>query len=327
MSVEEMSDRPPFEGVVSGHGRAEMKRSYSRALWALIASLAIPSAAWAGGAWVPDPGHGDVALGYSDKSADTSWDVDGHSYINRGANRQRSYHDFRYVYLSGEAGLFRRLSATYLVTYLDGYEGVRSNEEHNAGFSDAWLGLKYALRQGDLPMAIAFTYRTPYLYDLQGRYNRHLFDQNGRIIGVSPEWRGLLKHDYGLSYLISRSMLGRGWWNAQAGYTWREGAPADAIPISFDAGFPLPFLGSWAKVAGVYVGSAHNDTPAQPDDRFGSSATNNFNDASMFKAGVSWLVPIARSQRWYFEVGYNQWFWGRSARRYNEPFFSFDRRY
>ena len=32
-----------------------------------------------------------------------------------------------------------------------------------------------------------------------------------------------------------------------------------------------------------------------------------------------------RSQRWYVEAGYNQWVWGRSARRYQEPFVSFGR--
>ncbi|HEY8022807.1 MAG TPA: hypothetical protein VIH93_16985 [Thermoanaerobaculia bacterium] len=292
----------------------------------VVALLSLPGAATAGGAWVPEPGHGDVSLGFSDKSADRSYDVQGNAYFNRSGG-QRSYHDFRYLYLSGEAGLFKRLSLTYLFTYLDGYEGVRSAEEKNAGLSDAWLGLKYALRTGDLPMAIAFTYRTPYFYDLQGPYNRHLFDANGKVKGVSPEWRGLLKEDYTLSYLISRSMLGRGWWNVQAGYSWREGAPADAIPISADAGFPLPFLGSWVKVAGVYVGSRHNDSRAQPDDRFGSSATNNFNDAEMLKGGVSWLLPLAHRERWFVEVGYNQWLWGRSARIYKEPFFSIDRRY
>jgi hypothetical protein len=293
----------------------------------ILASLLLPCAALAGGAWVPDPGHGDVALGYSDKFADRSFDVQGNRYFNRSGNGQRSYHDFRYLYLSGETGLLKDLSLTYLFTWLDGYEGVRSAEEKNAGLSDAWLGLKYALRTGDLPMAIAFTYRTPYFYDLQGPYNRHLFDSRGNVTGVSPEWRGLLKEDFTLSYLISRSMLGRGWWNAQAGYTVRTGAPADAIPISADAGFPVPFLSSWVKVSAVYVGSRHNDSRPQPDDRFGVSARNNFNDAQMLKAGASWLVPFGRRQRWYAEVGYNQWLWGRSARIYREPFFSFDRRY
>jgi hypothetical protein len=293
----------------------------------ILAILLGAGAARAGGAWVPDPGHGDIALGYSDKFADRSFDVHGDEYFNRSGNGQRSYHDFRYLYLSGEAGLFKNLSVTYLFTYLDGYEGVRSAEEKNAGLSDAWIGVKYALRTGDLPMALAFTYRTPYFYDLQGPYNRHLFDSRGNVTGVSPEWRGLLKEDYTLSYLISRSMLGRGWWNAQAGYTVRAGAPADAIPISADAGFPVPFLRSWVKVSGVFVGSRHNASRPQPNDRFGVSARNNFNDAQMLKAGASWLVPLGRGDRWYVEAGYNQWLWGRSARIYREPFFSIDRRY
>ncbi len=302
-----------------------MKRSSAGLLCALAVVL-LPGVAAAGGAWVPDPGHGDIGLGYSDKFADRSFDTQGNEYFNRSGGK-RSYHDFRYLYLSGEAGVFKNLSVTYLFTYLDGYEGIRSAEEKNAGLSDAWLGVKYALKTGSLPMALAFTYRTPYFYDLPGPYNRHLFDSHGNVTGVSPEWRGLLKEDYTLSYLISRSMLGRGWWNAQVGYTVRTGAPADALPISVDAGFPLPVFNSWAKVAATYVGSRHNDSKPQPDDRFGVSATNNFNDAEMLKVGASWLVPFGRRDTWYAEVGYNQWVWGRSSRIYKEPFFSLDRRY
>ena len=79
------------------------------------------------------------------------------------------------------------------------------------------------------------------------------------------------------------------------------------------------------QVAGVYIQSLGNDSPRRPDDRFGSSASNNFNDASMGRLGVSLLVPLDRNQRWYVEAGYNQWVWGRSARRYQEPFLSLGR--
>jgi hypothetical protein len=308
-----------------------MKRLLHTAFALALVASAVPSPAAAGGAWVPEPGKGDVQLGYSRKTAVTSWDASGDMFKNTTVfNGQRvgSYHDFRYGYLSGEIGLFKHLSGTFTVTYLDGLEGPKADMEENKGLSDAWFGLKYALVQGQMPMAIGFTYRTPMFYDIEGTYNRHLFDSQGRFRGVSPEWRGLLKHDYTLSYLVSRSIKGGGgWWNAQAGYTWREGAPADQIPVWADLGWPLPFWGSDLKLSGVYVKSLGNDSPRQPDDRFGSNATFNFNDASMARLGLALWVPFGPTREWGVEAGYNRWVWGESARRYKEPYLSISRRF
>jgi hypothetical protein len=301
-------------------------RSISKLAWGLSALLLFPAAGFCGGAWVPGPGKGDLDLGFSRKTASTSWDVNGDVFTNLttvNGKRVISYHDFRYTYLSGEVGLLPRLSARFLFTYLYGLEGPHADEEKNVGFSDTWLGLKYALTQGDWPMALAFTERTPFLYDLPGPYNRYLYDSQGNIRGVSPEWRGLLKRDYTLTYLLSHSFYGgRGWMNLETGYTWREGAPADQVPVFAEVGYPLPWWGMAAKGAVTYVRSLGNDSPRQPDDRFGASATNNFNDASMLKAGVSVIVPLAPSHGLSLEAGYNQWLWGISARRYREPFLS-----
>jgi hypothetical protein len=298
-------------------------------LWKMVvylsAFLLIPAAGFCGGAWVPAPGKGDLQLGFSRKTASTSWDVNGDVFTNLttvDGKRVISYHDFRYTYLSGEVGLFNRLSARFLFTYLYGLEGPHADEEKNVGFSDTWLGLKYSLTQGDWPMALAATERTPILYDLPGAYNRYLFDAQGNRRGVSPEWRGLLKRDYTLTYMLSHSYAGgRGWMSFETGYTWREGAPADQVPVYAEIGYPLPWWGMAAKGSLNYVRSLGNDSPRQPDDRFGSSATNNFNDASLFKAGVSLIAPLG-SRGLSAEVGYNQWLWGISARRYREPFVS-----
>jgi len=297
-------------------------RKIAKSLLVLCVLLLIPTAGTCGGAWVPEPGKGDVQLGFSRKTASTSWNRDGDVYTNTNAAGQISYHDFRYTYLSGEVGLFPRLSARYLVTYLYGLEGAHIDEEKNVGFSDAWLGLKYALARGDWPMALAATERTPILYDLPGAYSRYLFDAQGNRRGVSPEWRGLLKHDYTLTYMLSHSYdEGRGWMNFEAGYTWREGAPADQVPVYAEVGYPLPWWGLTAKGAITYIRSQGNDSPRQPDDRFGSSAILNFNDASLGKASLAVIVPL----NWRglaLEAGYNQWLWGISARRYREPYLS-----
>jgi hypothetical protein len=295
-------------------------------LWLCLA--VVPAAGFCGGAWVPSPGNGDVQLGVSRKTASTSWDRDGNTFENTNSLGQISYHDFRYGYLSGEVGLLPRLSTRFLVTYLNGLEGVHSDIEQNTGLSDAWFGLKVALSRGPWPMALGATLRTPYFYDLPGAYNRYIYDAQGNRRSPSPEWRGLLKRDYSLTYLLSHSYQdGRGWVNLETGYTWREGAPADQIPVWAEIGVPLPFLSSAVKGSLTYVRSRNNESPRQPDDRFGSGGTTDFNNASILKLGVSFIVPISRSGRTDLEVGYSQWVWGISARRYREPFLSIGRRF
>ena len=113
----------------------------------------------------------------------------------------------------------------------------------------------------------------------------------------------------------------------EAGYTWREGAPADQIPFSAELGWPLPWLGAAVKGSLSTVDSLGNDSIARPDDRFRARAdgTFNFNDASMLKGGVSVIVPLRN--RIDVEVGYSQWLRGESARRYREPYVSFGYRF
>ena len=308
-----------------------MKRFAPTALALALAAASLPAPAAAGGAWVPEPGQGDVQLGFSRKTAITSWNRQGEAFKNTTlfeGERVPSHHDFRYGYLSGEIGLFKNLSGTFTVTYLDGFEGPDADLEQNTGFSDSWFGLKYSLVKGQMPMTVGFVYRTPMFYDIPGTYNRHLFNNQGEFRGVSPEWRGVLKHDYTLLYMVSRSIKGgQGWWNLNAGYTWREGAPADDVPVFGELGWPLPFWSADLKVTGVFVQSVGNDSPREPDDRFGSSATTNFNDASMARAGVALLVPFGPKQMWWAEAGYNKWVWGVSARQYEEPYLSFGRRF
>lgn len=290
-------------------------------LVSIVAVLA--PAVRAGGGWVPGPGEGWVQLGYSRKQADTSWDSSGNSFQNTGRFEN---HDFRYLYLSGEFGLGRRMSCHYLVTYLNGYEGPDGDLERNAGPSDAWFGAKFKLAEGPLPMALDLEVRTPIFYDIDGPYERDLYDEDGNFLGHSPEWRGLLKHDVTLRYMISGTIQdGAGWWNADTGYTYREGAPADQIPTHADVGVKLPGFRSHAKISLDVVASLGNPSERTPEDRFGARPGFNFNDASMARIGVSWIASLTPSKPWWIEIGYNKWVWGYSARQYDEPFLSIGR--
>lgn len=298
-----------------------------RVLLCVLGSLiAFSCIARADGAWIPPAGHGYVNLGFSEKKASTSWDVKGNVYTNTtnvDGRQVPSYHDFRYGYLSGEVGIVKNLSFRGLMAYLNGLEGPSTDYYRNSGLTDAWFGFKYGLRQKTaFPMAVAVTGRVPWFYDLgKVPYNRFLFDTDGEIIGNSPEWRGVLKEDLTLSYIVSHSfMQGRGWASLEAGYTWRAGSPADQIPVWVEAGYPLPFLNAAVKGTATFVRSRYNQSPRQPDDRFGQGAVNNFNEASMLRLAGSFWVPI--SDHFGVEAGYGQWVWGRSARRYKEPFIS-----
>ena len=291
-----------------------------RRLRILMTLFVIASPLYAGGAWVPAPGNGEVHLGYNRKTAHSSWDAYGDVL------EHTSNHDFRYTYLGGEVGLRPGWSTTFLVTWLDGREGPPGDVERNIGFADAWVGLKYGWGNPQRPMAVRLDVRTPVLYDISGPYTRHLHDSNGNFVANSPEWRGLLKHDVSVYFVHSRSLRGgKGWASFETGYTWREGAPADEIPVHIDGGWTLPWHGLMVKGMLVYHQSLGNYSERQPDDRFGWRPGYSFNDASMASVGMSLILPVDKNRRWSVEAGYNVWIWGRSARRYDEPFLCLSR--
>ena len=285
--------------------------------------------AFAGGGWVPDPGDGYASLGYSRKTAHRSWNADGLPFDNLTGNPPVDHHhDFRYGYLSGEAGIVRNVSVHWLMTYLDGFEGPKSDLERNRGLSDAWFGAKYAVRRGTWPVAFGATVRTPFFYDVTGPYTRRYFNDDGEQVSLSPEWRGILKHDLTLYGAVSRSLKGgRGWASFDAGYRFREGSPADEFPMNADLGYPLPwnFRNTRFKLGVNYVHSLGNETPREPDDRFGGNSNFSFNDASMMRVAASFLGDVAGPLQ--AEVGYAQWVWGNSARQYKEPFLSLNYNY
>ena len=297
-------------------------------LFVLLAST-VAREVQAGGGWVAEPGDGYVSLGYSRKTAHQSWNANGLPFDNRtGSPAVDHHHDFRYAYLSGEAGVLPRISLTWLMTYLDGFEGPKGNMERNRGLSDAWFGARVAWLRGAWPVAFTATVRTPFFYDVTGPYTRHYFNDDGEEVSLSPEWRGILKHDLALGAAVSRSFLdGGGWASLDAAYAFREGSPADQLQLNADAGYPLPvaFTRSRLKLGVNYVHSMGNETPRAPDDRFGGNANFSFNDASMMRVAGSIVADVAGPLQ--AEAGYAQWVWGNSARRYKEPFFALNYNY
>ena len=180
-------------------------------------------------------------------------------------------------------------------------------------------------------MAVALNVRTSYLYDLRGEYDRHLFledDGEAEFKGESPEWRGLLGEDYGLTYLVSRSLADGGWFNLETGYTYRTGNLADEIPLFVEVGYPLPWQSLYAKGTYSWIQGVGNESETRaPDDRFGCSPNNCFPDASRMVVGAALFRNFGAQRNWWLEAGWNQWIWGRSARKYEEPYLSMGRRF
>ena len=311
---------------------------------AVVVCFCTSQESWAGGAWVPKAGDGMIQLGFSRKTADVVWDAKGNVFQSKNAAGDTHYHDFRYSYLTGEVGVVKNTSFTFVFTYLWGFEGYRSTGlEKNFGFSDAWLGAKYQFREGAWPMAVRVNLRSPFLYNQPGPYTRHLYHKGSfRLPGTqrvvpdttffvmsNPEWRGLNKKDLTIAYAVSHSFLKfSGWMVVDAGYTFREGAPADEIPVYGEFAYLLP-VGSFAphiKAGFSLVKSVGNNSPSDESDRFNfpPGFSYDFNDASMLRGSISLLWLINQGQ-WFAEVGYGQWLWGRGARQYKEPFLSVGR--
>ena len=76
-----------------------MTRPCLRVATLSLCAVAAASSLFAGGAWVPPAGDGNLQLGYSRKHAASSWNLAG-DHVDNG-----SQHDFRYAYLSGDVGL------------------------------------------------------------------------------------------------------------------------------------------------------------------------------------------------------------------------------
>jgi hypothetical protein len=116
--------------------------------------------------------------------------------------------------------------------------------------------------------------------------------------------------------------------SADAGFTWRQGAPADEIPVNAEIAYGLPWKATdlYIKTGINWVQTLGNKSKSTSIDRFNfpPTSTYNFNEASMLRLGAS-LIWIAPGGRWSAEAGYGQWIWGRGARQYKEPFFAVGR--
>jgi hypothetical protein len=273
----------------------EMNRGHRVGYWGILLLLAVAGEVSAAGAWVPDPGDGWFSVGFNRKSGDRRLDDDSSEFI---PSRGRT-HDFRYAYFSGEAGLLKNLAANWTVTYLWATESFDIPEENfsHDGFSDMWVGLRYQLKRGRLPLVAEFNARLPYLYEHHDRY------------------LGVLKHDFSGLLYVERPTGSAGTFGGYGGYTFRQGSPTNQVRLGTYWVVPetssmirkIPFRITVGLDGFVSVGEP---SPSDSSDRFSYRPRRptdvnyfTFNKSSWAKPWVDFSRPLGNTD-FGFDFGY-----------------------
>ena len=334
-----------------------MKRSTGLLIVATLFATMLATDLHAGGPWASKPGKGRLTFGYSRKTAGSRWLTDGtveqqpDSLLVDGL-----FHDFRYAYLSGEVGLFENLELSGTLLYLWGYERITSDPktgksfkpewELNAGFTDAWLNLKYQVLHGDYPLAVMVSSRFPDLYDEEGPYTRYMsrfytsvvdtktgdgrdstYLKRDTAVVASNEWRGLLKRDFGIHVLAGHSFDGDAYVQAMLGYNFRQGAFADQLLFSVEGGYNFKLSPQWTimpKLAFDYTGGVGNGGRPDETDRFNFRVNNvpqnnyYFNNAKYGRLYGG--VGVSFNDNLGVELGAGRWIFGQGAAIYTETY-------
>ncbi|HEX9636077.1 MAG TPA: hypothetical protein VGB99_00975 [Acidobacteriota bacterium] len=292
-----------------------MRKPYGLGLIAAAMLIVMSSDSLAGGAWVPEPGHGWFSVGFNRKSGDRRLDADGSEFI---PGRGRT-HDFRYGYFSGEAGLIEKLSVNWTLTYLWGTESFDdpADDFSHQGFSDTWVGMRYRLRSGSWPMVAEVNARLPYLYE------------------HNEEWLGLLKHDFTGLLFTERATERAGTFAGYGGYTIRQGSPTDQVRLGMSWAVPNTVPGFERLPFQVTVGldgfiSVGEPSPSEPSDRFGyrprtpdSENYFTFNKSTWVRPFINFSRPIGNTG-YGMDVGYGRigpGDLGRNVHQYNDLYF------
>lgn len=279
--------------------------------WAGLCLILIASSAGAGGGWVSAPGHGYLQAGFNWKHqlGAQRRDTEGKSY----EALNHLSHDFRFAYASGTAGLYPRLEASFMLSYLWASErfdeAAEEPDGYFQGFSDMWVGLKYQVRPGAWPMAVEAVARLPYLY------RRKVKDPTG-LLNRDLALKGYLSHGFGRFYTA-----------AMAGFNWREAAPANQLVYGFEVGGQ-----PWSEGVGGRMSfnlglnglaSVGADRPSTfPRDRFSGLTLDrdghffNFNKASSLRLQLS--SGYALTPAWSAQAGLGYFVWGRSIEVYTD---------
>jgi protein XagA len=210
-------------------------------LAAILLAMILPAPALEAGAWIQNPGHGQFIVTTSFFQVTRGWDQGGatRTFANGGKFKQFEVNPYL------ELGVFRRNTLVInaflpVLRYQDSY-GTRSS----FGFGNVEVGWRRRLNSPESRWAVSgqATVALPAYSDNRNPPpGNHQQDVEGRFsVGYGQ--------DYGASHLF---------WDVEAGYRYRAGAPADQVRSEVTGGVELArrvmFIGQFFGITGMRNG-------------------------------------------------------------------------
>ncbi|HKS76593.1 MAG TPA: hypothetical protein VJQ82_25490 [Terriglobales bacterium] len=240
------------------------------------------------GAWTSDAGHGQIIVTGSFFQTTRSFDKGGTTrpFENHGRFRQTALESYLEYGLSKRATVVLKVPAAFLDYCTD------DGPLHSSGLGDVEIGGRGRFNSLESPWALSgqFTVAVP-AYSAQRN--------------PAP---GNHQEDVEARFLLGRSLNRihhHAFWDAEAAYRYRSGAPADQLRADFTAGIDLTrrllLLGQSFLIFGL-----RNGAPV--------SAITNPNaqsDFDLYKGQVSLVMRLGRGTR--LQAGWNDAFAGRNT--------------
>jgi hypothetical protein len=275
--------------VLRPNGAGITRRASGHALALLSAAILLSAKTAQASAWDQDPGHGQIILTTSFLETSRSFDAHGDSHLFPDAGGFRQFAVNAYV----DFGIRRRLDLVANVPFPFLRYTNTYGSQKSAGAGDIELGLKYRLNSVESPWAVSAQITTKFPGYSESRNpapGNHQEDIEARfLIGRGAKWAG--KHVY---------------WDAEAAYRYRTGAPADQFRGDFTAGMDL--TARWMVMEQFFtITSMQNGAP------FVSTNPNAQSDFDLYKEQSSVVLRVAPKLR--VQAGWTYAFAGRNTGR------------
>ena len=242
-----------------------------------------------GGAWTQEAGRGQIILTSSFFRTDSEFSSSGiaEPFANGGHFQQLAFSSYFEVGVTRRTTLLGTVNAPVL-RYWDS-----SGSASSAGLGDTELGVRRRFNSVESPWAVS-----------------------GQLVVMFPAYPATRNPAPGNHQedVEARLLVGRGaslgahhcFWDAEAGYRYRYGPPADQFRADFTSGIDLTrrvmVMGQMFAIKGMRNGQA-----------FSVTNPNAQSDFDLYKAQASLVVKVARSTR--VQAGWNDSFSGRNTGR------------
>ncbi|NOT34908.1 MAG: hypothetical protein HOP12_12160 [Candidatus Eisenbacteria bacterium] len=244
-----------------------------------LAALGIPAAASADiSPWLLAPGEQATSIEGGFYSSDTYHDADGNrAYLAGGGLAEQ-----RSLTWTSQFGWKKWANFRAAIPFVSATRRFGGNGQPTlpttAGLGDALVSLLIPVWKGSGAAAVEITWKGPLGYD-----RSFLFESENDVINVNEARQlstpslGEGQHDFTGMFRLGSGLGARGFWQAGAGYTYRDLAPSDRIELSGD-------LGLWFTKSILLAGRYRGGIAAE-----GENLTR---DASYHLAGATLLYRV-----------------------------------